>query len=377
MYNSLIFKPKKIGNMIVKNRLIRSATYEGMASEEGGITNDLLNLYGKLAQGGIGLIITSFSYVQQSGRGYINQIGINRDDLVPNLHKLPNIVHENGDGCKIAIQLVHCGRQSRLLEDTIAPSAVFEPVLEKMPREMTSKEVKGTIDAFVDAVRRAKEAGFDAVQLHAAHGYLLGEFLSPYTNRRTDEYGGSFENRFRIIKEIYTRSVDKVGLDYPIMVKMNVDDFVERGIDLSESKKIAERMSNIGFAAIETSGGIMEASTRNEEELGRPIITSSMRGIDSKNKEAFYLPYAREIKKVIDIPLILVGGMRSIDLIEKILSEGSADFVSLSRPLIREPDLPNRWLSGISSSTADCISCNACLSNVRTGKLRCMLLKDE
>jgi len=253
MSNSLVFKPKNIGNMVIKNRLVRSATYEGMASEEGDVTDDLINLYGKLAQGGVGLIITSFSYVQQSGRGYINQIGINRDDLVPGLSKLPNTVHENGHGCKIAIQLVHCGRQSRLLEETIAPSAVFEPVLKKMPREMTPEEVKDTIDAFVEAVGRAKEAGFDAVQLHAAHGYLLGEFLSPYTNRRTDEYGGNFEDRFRIINEIYTRSVDKVGLDYPIMVKMNVDDFVERGIDLSESKKIAERMSNIGFAAIETS----------------------------------------------------------------------------------------------------------------------------
>jgi 2,4-dienoyl-CoA reductase-like NADH-dependent reductase (Old Yellow Enzyme family) len=373
----LIFEPKKIGKMDIKNRLVRSATYEGMASEEGGVTDDLLNLYGKLAQGGVGLIITSFSYVQQSGRGYINQIGINRDDLVPGLSKLPITVHENGDGCKIAIQLVHCGRQSRLLEETIAPSAVFEPVLKKMPREMTHEEVKDTIDAFVEAVRRAKEAGFDAVQLHAAHGYLLGEFLSPHTNRRTDEYGGNFENRFRIIKEIYKRSVDKVGLDYPIMVKMNVDDFVERGIDLIESKKIAVRMSNIGFAAIETSGGIMEASTRSEEELGRPIITASKRGIDSKNKEAYYLPYAREIKKVIDVPLILVGGMRSIDVIEKILSERSADFVSLSRPFIREPDLPKRWLNGIGSSTADCISCNACLTNVRTDKLRCVLLKDE
>jgi 2,4-dienoyl-CoA reductase-like NADH-dependent reductase (Old Yellow Enzyme family) len=160
------------------------------------------------------------------------------------------------------------------------------------------------------------------------------------------------------------------------MIKMNVDDFVENGIDLDESKKIAERLSNIGFAAIETSGGIMEASTRTEEELGRPILTASQKNIDSKNKEAYYLPYAREIKKVIGIPLILVGGIRSIDVIEKILSEGSADFVSLSRPLIREPDLPKRWLNGTGSSTASCISCNACLSNVRTGGLRCVLLND-
>ena len=122
MNKSLVFELNKIGNMIVKNRLVRSATYEGMASEEGGVTDDLLNLYRELAQGGVGLIITSFSYVQQSGRGYLNQIGINRDDLVPDLSKLPNTVHKYGDGCKIAIQLVHCGRQSRLIEDTIAPS---------------------------------------------------------------------------------------------------------------------------------------------------------------------------------------------------------------------------------------------------------------
>jgi 2,4-dienoyl-CoA reductase-like NADH-dependent reductase (Old Yellow Enzyme family) len=271
------------------------------------------------------------------------------------------------------MQLIHCGRQSFFLENTIAPSAVFEPVVNKMPREMTIEEIEETTEAFAKAARRAKEAEFDAIQLHAAHGYLLSEFLSPYTNRRTDEYGGSTENRIKIVEDIYKRIVENVGKDFPILIKMNVDDFLEGGINLDESKKIAERLSKTGFAAIETSGGMYEVTTRSKEELGwtPAMLPESRINIRSKDKEAYHLPYAREIKKLIDIPLILVGGIRSLDVIEKILAEGNADFVALCRPLIREPALPNRWLKEIGGLTAECISCNGCIVSLMEGGVRC------
>jgi 2,4-dienoyl-CoA reductase-like NADH-dependent reductase (Old Yellow Enzyme family) len=239
---------------------------------------------------------------------------------------------------------------------------------------MTMEEIEETIEAFAEAARRAEEEGFDAIQLHVAHGWLLNEFLSPYTNRRTDEYGGRTEKRVKIIEYIYKRTVEKVGKDFPILIKMNVDDFLEGGINLNESKKIAERLSKVGFAAIETSGCMWEVMTRSKEELGwePAMVPESRINIRSKDKEAYHLPYAREIRKVINVPLILVGGIRSLDVIEKILAEGSADFVALSRPLIRQPDLPNRWLKGIGGLTADCISCNGCVGSLMAGGVRCV-----
>ena len=371
---SLVFEPKEIGGMVIKNRLVRAATTEGMASEDGSVTDELVELYKTLAEGGVGLMITGYAYVQPSGKAIPRQTGIYKDDLIPGWRKIADTVHEHGDGCKVAMQLVHCGRQSWFLEKTMAPSAVFEPVVNIMPREMTVEEIEETVEAFAEAARRAKEAGFDAVQLHVAHGYLLSEFLSPYTNRRTDEYGGNTEKRVKIVEDIYKRTIEKVGKDFPVLIKMNVDDFLEGGINLDESKKIAERLSKMGFAAIETSGGMEETATRSEEELGwRPVSpTCSRIDIRSKDKEAYHLPYAREIKKLIDVPLILVGGIRSLDVIEKILAEGSADFVALSRPLIRQPDLPNRWLKGIGGLTADCISCNGCVGSLFVGGVRCV-----
>jgi 2,4-dienoyl-CoA reductase-like NADH-dependent reductase (Old Yellow Enzyme family) len=371
---SLVFKPKEIGGLKIKNRLVRSATVEGMASEDGSVTGELLRLYKTLAEGGVGLIITGAIYVQPTGQIVPNQTGINRDDLIPGLRKIAETVHKHGDGCKVAMQLVHCGRQSFWLEKTVAPSAVFEPVVNKMPREMTAKEIEETIEAFADAATRAKEAGFDAVQLHAAHGYLLSEFLSPYTNRRTDEYGGNREKRIRIVEDIYERTVENVGKGFPILIKMNVKDFLEGGIDLNESKKNAESFSRMGFAAIEISGCMYEVTTRSKEELGWKsiMLPESRINIRSRDQEAYHLPYAREIRKVIDVPLILVGGIRSFDIVERILAEGSADFIALCRPLIRQPDLPNRWFKGIGGLTADCISCNSCVGSLRKGGLRCI-----
>jgi len=361
-----VFSPKEIGGVLIKNRFVRSATYEAMASEAGEVTDKLVELYKALAEGGVGLIITGYAYVQQTGKGALHMTGIDSDDLIPGLRRIADTVHKYGNGCKVAVQLVHCGRQTVLVETPLAPSAVFEPVLNRTPREMTIGEIEETIEAFAEAARRAEEAGFDAVQLHGAHGYLLSEFLSAYTNRRTDEYGGSTEKRMKIIIDIYNRTVEKVGKDFPVLIKMNVSDFLEGGIDLNESKKIAERLSNMRIAAIETSGGMFETRIYNKN------LTASRTKIRSKDKEAYFLPYAREIKKVIDVPLILVGGIRSLEIIEKILEEGSVDFVALSRPLIREPDLPNKWLKGIGGLTAKCISCNACYKSLMNGGVRCI-----
>jgi 2,4-dienoyl-CoA reductase-like NADH-dependent reductase (Old Yellow Enzyme family) len=255
----------------------------------------------------------------------------------------------------------------------VAPSAILEPMSNNMPREITKREIEQVVQSFADAGRRAMEAGFDAIQLHAAHGYLLSEFLSPYTNRRTDEYGGNTENRMRIVKNIYIETKKQVGKDFPIMIKMNVDDFLEGGITLTESKKISMGLSNIGFAAIETSGAMWEVVLRSKDELGwmPAMLPESRIDILSKEQEAYHLPYAKEIKKLINIPLILVGGLRSLEVAEDILQKGNADFIALCRPLIREPDLPNKWLKGEGKLVSKCISCNSCIGNTIVGELKC------
>ena len=372
-------KPKKIGSIEIKNRFVRSATFEGMATEDGYITEKQLKLYKKLAEGGVGLIITGYSYVQESGKAFEKQTGVSRDDYIPGLSRIAETVHKNGDNCKVALQIAHCGHQSRFLENTIAPSAQEEKLTRKIPREMTREEIRDTVDAFSQAIRRAKKAGFDAVQLHGAHGYLITQFLSPYINKRTDDYGGSIENRTRFLEEIYNKSVELVGKEFPIFIKMNGVDFIEGGTTISESTEVAKRLEKIGYAAIEVSGGIWEVAKLKKKDLGwkSTFLPESRIFIGTMNEPAYNLAYAKEFKKVLDIPVILIGGINSLDLVEQILTNESADFVSFSRPLIREPDLPNRWMKGIGNQKVDCIFCNGCLATTVSPGLRCAKLHES
>jgi 2,4-dienoyl-CoA reductase-like NADH-dependent reductase (Old Yellow Enzyme family) len=366
--------PKKIGKLEIKNRFVRSATYEGLASEEGYVTSRLVDLYRILAEGGVGLIVTGHSYVHPSGHAGPEQMGVWKDEYISGLNKIAATVHKHGNGSKIALQISHCGRQSNFLESTIAPSAVLERLINKMPREMEVEEIEEIVEYFAQAIRRAEKAGFDAVQLHAAHGWLLSEFISPYTNIRTDRYGGTTVKRTKIFEDIYKRSREIISSDFPILVKMNGSDFIKEGLNLNESKRVAKIFSKIGYNAVEISGGIWETLTRSKEELGwKPnFIPESRIRVGFKNKAAYNLPFAKEIKKVIDIPVIVVGGINSIDLVEKILLEGNADFLSFCRPLIRDPDIPNRWLERHGDTLPECIYCNKCLSSISSGGLRCI-----
>jgi 2,4-dienoyl-CoA reductase-like NADH-dependent reductase (Old Yellow Enzyme family) len=374
-------KPKKIGPIEIKNRFVRSATFEGMATEDGYVTEKHLELYKNLAQGGVGLIITGYAYVQDNGRAFDKQTGVSKDEFIPGLRKIAEIVHKNGKGCKVTLQIAHCGRQSRILENTIAPSALEEKLTRKMPREMTKEEIEELIDAFAHAIRRAKEAGYDAVQLHGAHGYIITQFLSPYINIRKDEYGGSLENRVRFLEEIYSKGIELVGKDFPIFIKMNAVDFVEGGSTLEESIEVAKKLEKIGYAAIEVSAGIWEVAKMKKKDLGwKPTFLPESRiFIGTMNEPAYNLVYAREFKKNLKIPVIVIGGINSLDLVEEILSTNSADFVSFSRPLIREPNLPNRWMKGIGNREVECIFCNGCLSTTVDPGLSCtkILEKDE
>jgi len=357
---SIAFQPGEIGGIKLKNRLVHAATFEHMATEDGEVTDIQAELYRTLAQGGVGLIITGHATPHTEWFAMAHMTRITDDSHIPMARRIARAVHEVGNDCKVVLQLNQLGRQC---PQPVAPSAVYDTFLQQTPREMTLEEIDEIIESFSEAIRRAREAEFDGVQLHAAHGWLLSSFLSPHTNRRDDEYGGSTGKRTKIMREIYHRAARKAGDDFPVLVKMNTDDCFPGGIDPNEAVRIAGELAGIGYAAIEASGGTWEALTRSEAELGwKPVLIPEARvGISAMGQEAYFWETAKMMGKKTDIPIILVGGIKSIDRIEEILKEGSVEFCAMARPLIRQPDLPNRWLEGIGSETAECKSCNSCL----------------
>lgn len=363
-----LFSPFQIKSIKMPNRIVRSATYEKMADEDGFVTERLINFYVTLAKGGVGLIITGNVLVHTSGRSAPKILCLHNDFYIEGLQKLTKAVHS--EGSKIVVQLSHGGRQCASIflygEQPVAPSAVYEPVYKVTPRELTQEEIWEIIESFGKASRRAKEAGFDGVQIHGAHGYLVNQFLSPYTNRRNDYWGGDEERRFHFLEEVYNSIRDNVGYDYPVMIKLNACDFIKGGLTLDESLRIAKRLENLGIDAIEVSGGIVES--KPEERPVRPKI-------DSKEKEAYFREFSREFKKNLKVPIMLVGGIRSKTTAEEILEKNEADLISLSRPLIREPDLPKKWMKG--KDAVDCIYCNGCMRFMKLEYVRCTQLEKK
>ncbi|MHA1229063.1 MAG: oxidoreductase [Candidatus Helarchaeota archaeon] len=357
---TILFSPIKIGKLIIKNRIVRSATHIARNTEDGFVTDKKIEYFKNLALGGAGLIIKGFTYVLPNGRPFALMSGIFDDKYVPGLKKLADIVHSQNNECKIAIQLAHAGREigpgGYKESIPIAPSSVKDPTTNIVPREMTLDDIDQVVEAFASAAYRAYEADFDAIQLHGAHGYLLNQFLSPHTNKRTDEYGGSIENRCRIVVEIYHRIRDHVPKNFPILIKMNATDFIEDGIHPKEAIKMAQIFEDTGFDAIEVSGGIWEAMKLFRKKAFPP---EARRISSDPSEHAYHREHAKLFKQYIKIPIIVVGGIRLKSMAEDIIKTGDADLISMSRPFICEPDLPNKWKSGISDYSR-CISCNKC-----------------
>ena len=353
----MFFEPININGLHISNRFVRSATHEWLAEDDGTHTPAIGDMYEELAKYEVGLIISGYSYVNPAGKSSKRQQGIYDDRFIGPYRQITERVHKYGS--RIALQVVHGGRQALVTSEypqTMAPSAVKDSSSGKMPQAMTEEQILGTIEDFAQAVRRAQATGFDAVQLHIAHGFLLSSFISPYTNRRTDEWGGSVENRTRIISEIIRRARELVGDDFPIMAKMNATDgFGNKGLDAPGCVEVAVALERAGICAIEVSGGIGEAG----EVMSRRSIRT---GVD----EGYFKEYSRIIKEAVDIPVILVGGLRTMIVMEEMLNEGYADMVSLSRPFIREPDLIVKFRQG--ASEAECISCNGCFD---VGGVKC------
>jgi len=350
-----LFEKSTINGMTIRNRFIRSATWEGMADNDGNCTPELVDMYVSLARGGIGMIISSHTYIRRDGMGSPRQLGLSDDKFIPGLRILTDAVHQYD--CPIAVELSHAGLLSNPAVSGLTPLILSK--VEGFPgsggNEMSVEDIKQISTDFGDAARRAKEAGFDAIQIHGAHGFLVNQMLSPAFNKRTDDYGGSIENRTRAIIEILSSIRSSVGSDFPVMIKMNSEDLVEDGLKPEDSVAAALMIEAAGIDAIELSGGT--------------VITGAHcpQNIDTEEKEACWKKSAQLFKAKLGVPLILVGGIRSLPVCEKLHADGYADYFSLSRPLIREPGLIGRWAAG-DTSKATCLSDTLCREPLMDGK---------
>jgi len=348
---SILFSPVRIGSLTVPNRFARSATHDFLADEDGSVTDRNVALYAGLAEGEVGLIISGHAFVSPEGKASPRQIGVCSDAQVPGLSRITRAVHAFPS--RIMLQIAHAGRQTKdkICGGTpLAPSAVYEPVMKVMPREMTGADIRHTVRDFVQAAERAAQAGFDGVQLHGAHGYLLSSFFSPYTNRRKDEWGGSTENRARLAVEILHGIKMKCGPDFPVIIKLNASDFLPGGLEVEESIALSRVLGRAGIDAIEVSGGMSEAKKG-----------SMWPGLRPEDEEGYFAPAAARIKAAASVPVLGLGGFRTLRAMERTVTERKADLVSLSRPFVREPFLVKKFRTGEIAQSA-CISCNKCLN---------------
>lgn len=354
---SRLFESAVIGPMTLRNRFVRSATWEGMATPAGEVTPRLVETTAALARGGVGLIISGHAYIRPEGQAGPGQLGAYGDELVPGLRRMAAAAHDHG--AKILLQLAHAGYFAAERLTGAMPLAVSASVkLDDTPRrEMRLADIGDLVAAFAAAAVRAKAAGFDGVQIHSAHGYCLNQFLSPLFNRRQDSYGGALENRVRVHLETIRAVRRAVGDDYPVLLKINGRDFADGGLELHDSAAAAQLMEAAGLDAVELSSGMTRFS-----KLG-----SARKGITNQKKEAYNQEEAKAFKQRLRIPLILVGGIRSLPVAERLVAENICDFISMSRPFIREPDLINRWASGDRRKAA-CTSDNLCYGPARSGE---------
>jgi 2,4-dienoyl-CoA reductase-like NADH-dependent reductase (Old Yellow Enzyme family) len=367
---STLFSPAKIGNVQIKNRIIRSATSERLANKDGTLNEQYINFYKKLANGGTGLIITGFITVELGYSVIPNSPALFDDSHIPSQKLLIKTVHNTSD-VKICAQLGHTGRQtSHPKFEAVGPSAIADKRINRIPHELSEKELQEKIKKFVNAGIRAFDCGYDMIQLHAAHGYLLSNFISPYSNNRLGEYGGDTYRRTKIILDIFDQIKDYTGKNFPIIIKLNTEDGVPEGMDISEGKNVAKLIIDKGFDAIEVSGGTGESLLSKDRQI--PSI-SNLKPED----ENYFLPNLNEIKPIMgNCAAILMGGIKNPLKVESLLKEGSIDFIAMCRPLIYEPNLPNRWLSG-DLSPAKCKSCNNCYMSVATKSIFCAVRRRE
>ena len=392
-----VFERSVIGSIELKNRILRSATHEGMGDQYGKSLKELYDLYEKLAKGGAGAIITGYVGIKQNGKTVVNMRMFDKDEYVAD-YKPFNLKLKNYN-TPVILQLVHGGSQtsSKITGGVLLSASPTKNYFGERSKEASESEVEDIIDCFVKSIERAKEAEFTGVQVHAAHGYLLSEFLSPFLNKRKDRWGGNVENRFRILKEILQRSREKVG-HFPIWVKISAFDENRNRRELEEMIEGCQMLQESGCDAIEVSCGygLKDFDTIRVPKI--PVdamlaLLPNFKKYSSFKKRVFkivvplfikkYKPIhnynvksAEQIKKNVNIPVIVVGGIRKLEDIKNIIENTEIDFVSMCRPFIIEPNIVNKFQEN-KSVESKCIDCGYCLFGVVSNKLKCYFGKIE
>ncbi len=362
-----LFDAVRLGELKLKNRLIRSSTSMEMATESGLPTPELLKVYADIARGGASLVITGLTYVLKQDQPFHAALGLYNDSQIPAFGQLADAIRKNG--AKSCLQIGFAGSMCgyKVEEREIwGPSAVQHPFTKVTPTEMTRDDIQAAVRAMADGAVRAKKAGFDAVELHFVHNFMLNQYLVPFFNRRKDEYGGSMENRARLPLQITEAVRRAVGKDFAVIAKIHGQDYLEKnGMTLKEGIYLAKALAKRGISAIDVSGGNLISTPENMPI--RPEIA------DDTTLQSYFAKDAKAIDKAVDVPLILTGGNRNATVMQKVL-DTNPDVVAfgMSRAILSEPDLPNQWKAN-SSVVPQCISCNECISNYGTQPTVCVL----
>jgi 2,4-dienoyl-CoA reductase-like NADH-dependent reductase (Old Yellow Enzyme family) len=388
-----LLRPLQIGTMTVAGRLFKSATSETRSSTDGFVTDELLEFYEPIARAGTPLIITGNLYVSLQGKSSARQAGIDADDKKPGLRRWVALAHQHG--ARLIAQLNHGGRQiaTPLVpgQPAVSASALREPLYGTTPRPLRTDEIAGVVEDFAAAAERARDAGFDGVQIHAAHGYLLNQFLTPHTNRRTDRYGGTLDNRMRLLREVTAAIRRRVGEDYPVLLKINGTDALplRRATTTADYVRIAQRTQDDGVDAVEVSRGHYESWPYNI--MGRyrgftraEVVEGSAAGLPRYRRlamraaapliervaeriapasEGFNLPYAEQLTAALSIPVICVGGFHTGGAMQAAIASGRCDAVSAARAFVADPYLFQRIRTPDPQAPV-CGFCNGCIARV-------------
>jgi len=367
--------PGRLGTLVLRNRLVRAPTSETMATEDGAVTPDLLRLYGDLARGGAGLLMTGHIYVRPDGQCSPRQMALHNDRFIEGLSRLTAEVHHAGG--RIFAELSHAGSQTMMPGLTpLAPSGVASAIYPGAPRQINAAEIEEVVEAFGAAARRAMLAGFDGIHIHGGNGYLLAQFASPASNRRDDEWGGDAERRGRVLLAVYGAVRAAVGPQVPVTARYGMEDSATGGLTAEEGLARLHALVARGLDGVEPTLNLMRHYRENIRQYVGVGAAQALRDWvlprlwQPQAEQAYYLPLARAIKARMALPVILVGGVRSTDRMEEILDSGAADFLSMARPLVREPDLPQQIVNG-RRGMVECVSCNICLEHDGYDALRC------
>lgn len=373
--NAPLLEPGRLGPLKTANRLVRSGTSETMAGVDGEVTDELVSLYTRLASGGVGTIFTGHLYCHPRGKYARRQTGIYSDRLIPGLRRLAGAVHERGG--LILAQVAHAGSQSRVAQAApLAPSSVPNALTGRAVSDASATDIAEAVESFGAGARRAVEAGFDGVHIHGANGYLISEFLSPLTNHRQDQWGGDAQRRSAFPLAVVQTVRDNVPADRAVTMKMGFQDAPAGGLSVQDAIALAGRVVRAGVDAIEVSCGVMSRAT---DSCAAYVAVDRRRAIDDllphrilapAGAEAYFLPWARALRREVSTTVVAVGGMRRTETMAAVLRSGDADFVAMARPFIREPDLAAQLAAG-RTGAVDCTSCNLCLRHEGHHSLRC------